>query len=108
MPRALVPLLMDECVWILPGATRAATEVIKEKPEQVAAKIKAAADGVGDKVEIERFLDAHGRWRPQRHVHGILGIHVDDLIGGGDVVFDRAITELKKRLEALSQKGNER
>lgn len=39
------------------------------------------------------------RWCPQRHVHGILGVHVDDLLGGGDAHFRRAAVWLKTGLE---------
>ena len=75
-----VPLLMDECIWILPGAlpsdARNSTAPA-EKPEQIAARIKAAADGVSLEPDLQQFLDVNGRCRPRRHIHGVLGIHVE-------------------------------
>eukprot|EP00969_Alexandrium_andersonii_P062101 2736679-Alexandrium_andersonii.AAC.1 len=38
-------------------------------------------------------------WKAKRHVHGILGVHVDDLLGGGDEYWRKSVNELKKRLE---------
>ena len=29
-------------------------------------------------------------------IHGLLGVHVDDLIGGGDETFDRIMTAVRK------------
>ena len=34
-----------------------------------------------------------------RHIHGILGVHVDDLIGGGDARWQQAVMKLRTSLE---------
>jgi hypothetical protein len=38
------------------------------------------------------------------HIHGVLGINVDDGIGGGDQVFSQAIKNLAKRFPFGSQR----
>eukprot|EP00435_Cladocopium_sp_Y103_P002504 s5108_g1.t1 len=38
------------------------------------------------------------------HIHGILGIHVDDGVGGGDATFTEAIRNLEKRFPFGSQR----
>ena len=35
---------------------------------------------------------------PQQGYHGIIGVAVDDIAGGGDEVWDQAIMELEKRI----------
>ena len=32
-------------------------------------------------------------------IHGVLGVHVDDVIGGGDETFDRIMTALRKEFD---------
>lgn len=40
-----------------------------------------------------------GPWALHRKVHGVLGVHVGDLLGGGEVRFQRAIKWLRHGLE---------
>ena len=40
-----------------------------------------------------------GRWKRQRNVQGVLGVHVDDLLGGGNLAFQRAVQWLWTELE---------
>ena len=42
---------------------------------------------------------ANSEWAPRQHVHGVLGVHVDDLIGGGDQKWQKAIAQLRQALE---------
>ena len=63
------PLKTDECVWVLTS--------------DVASGTKGSTSA----------------WQPQRHVHGVLGVHVDDLIGGGDQKWQEAIRKLRTELE---------
>ena len=39
------------------------------------------------------------RWTRQRNVLGVLGVHVEDLVGGGNFVFQRAVQWLRTELE---------
>ena len=39
------------------------------------------------------------RWKRQRNVLGVLGVHVDDLVGGGNLVFQKAVQRLRTELE---------
>ena len=32
-------------------------------------------------------------------IHGVLGVHVDDVIGGGDETFDRIMTAVRKEFD---------
>ena len=32
-------------------------------------------------------------------IHGVLGVHVDDVIGGGDETFDRIVTAVRKEID---------
>ena len=31
------------------------------------------------------------RWKRQRSVQGVLGVHVDDLVGGGNLTFEKTV-----------------
>ena len=39
------------------------------------------------------------RWKRQRNVLGVLGVHVDDLVGGGNLAFQKAVQWLRTELE---------
>ena len=39
------------------------------------------------------------RWKRQRNVQGVLGVHVDDLVGGRDLTFKQAVQWLRTELE---------
>ena len=76
----LVSLQMDPCVWILP----ASSPVKGVSPVDVPTKLKAdVADSCVSPVH-EIGMD---RWKRQRNVQGVLGVHVDDLVGGGNLAF---------------------
>ena len=38
------------------------------------------------------------RWKRQRNVQGVLGVHVDDLVGGGNLTFQKAVQWLRTEL----------
>lgn len=84
-----VPLQTDECVWIL-------SETLKTEQgsKDVAQTLR---DRVNEVPTLSTTSDKH--WQPRRVVHGILGVHVDDLIGGGDQLWEKAIRWLKSELE---------
>ena len=103
-----VPLQMDPCIWIL----LAASPVKGVAPVDVPTKLKAtvvdssvspvadsslspAADSsVSHVPEIRKV-----RWKRQRNVLGVLGVHVDDLVGGGNLAFQKAVQWLRTELE---------
>ena len=37
--------------------------------------------------------------RMSGQIHGVLGVHVDDVIGGGDETFDRIMTAVRKEFD---------
>ena len=39
------------------------------------------------------------RWKGQRNVQGVLGVHVDDLVGGGIFTYQKAVHWLRTDLE---------
>ena len=39
------------------------------------------------------------RWKRQRNVQEVLGVHVDDLVGGGNLTFQKAVQWLRTGLE---------
>ena len=39
-------------------------------------------------------------------IHGVLGVHVDDVIGGGNETFDRVMTTMRKEFDFESWVGN--
>ena len=39
------------------------------------------------------------RWKRQRNVQGVLGVYVDDLVGGGNLAFQKAVQWLRTELE---------
>ena len=87
-----VSLQMDPCVWILPASS-------PEKhvaPVDVPTKLKAAvADSSMSPVPEIRMA----RWKRQRNVQGVFGVHVDDLVGGGNLTFHKAVRWLRTELE---------
>ena len=87
-----VSLQMDPCVWIL-SASSPAKHV---SPVNVPTKLKTAvADSSASPVpEIQT-----ARWKRQRNVQGVLGVHVDDLIGGANLAFQKAVQWLRIELE---------
>ena len=87
-----VSLPMDPCVWILPAASPAK----HVPPVDVPTKLKAAvADSSVSPVPETQM----NRSKRQRNVQGVLGVHVDDLVGGGNLVFQKAVQWLRTELE---------
>ena len=80
-----IPLLMDECVWILADEISKITAV----PVEVAQMLRDRMTGAKKNNTI----------LATRKVHGVIGVHVDDLIGGGNAKFQKAIAWLKTELE---------
>ena len=81
------PLQMDECVWVL-------FEKIEDKT-----KAKAPA---ADKLRRRMTGEHHAStYEPglKRKIHRVLGGHVDDLLGGGNAKFQKAILWLRSELE---------
>ena len=71
---------MDPCVWILPVPT----------------KLKAAVAESSVLPVPEIRMD---RWKRERNVQGVLGVHVDGLVGGGNLAFQKAVQWLRTELE---------
>ena len=46
----------------------------------------------------EEMPDDKAGWKKQRVIHGALGVHVDDLIGGGNQRFEKAMQWLRIRM----------
>ena len=83
---------MDPCVWILP----ARSPVKHVSPVDVPTKLKAAIVDSSVLPVLETQMD---RWKRQRNVQGVLGVHVDDLVGGGNLAFQKAVQWLRTELE---------
>ena len=88
----LVSLQLDPCVWILP----ASSPVKHVSPIDVPTKLKAAVADSSVSPVPETHMD---RWKRQRNVLGVLGVHVGDLVGGGNLVFQKAVQRLRTELE---------
>ena len=88
----LVPLQMDSCVWILhvPSSVKRVSSV------DVPSKLRTAVVDSSVSPATENRMD---RWKQQRHVQGVLGVHVDDLVGGGNLTFQKAVQWLRTELE---------
>ena len=81
---------MDPSVWILPAFSL----VEDVSPVDVPTKLKAAvADSSVSPVPEIRM----NRWKRQRNVQGVLGVHV--LVGGGNLAFQEAVQWLRTELE---------
>ena len=80
-----IPMLMDECIWILADDVPQPKVDNKEIPE----KLKEAMMEKND--DDDEVVIPPTAWTAQRVVHGVLGIHVDDLIGGGNHKFQKAV-----------------
>ena len=88
-----VSLQMDPCVWILPASS----------PVKHVSSCRCANQVESSQLPIpsvspvpETHMD---RWKRQRNVQGVLGVHVDDLVGGGNLVFQKAVQWLRTELE---------
>ena len=88
----LIPLQMDECVWIL--AEDIKTDKAQKKKKDIRKHLwNKAQDNETEEAPLPR------KWRKRRQVHGLSGVHVDDLIGGDNHYFKKARGDLKKALE---------
>ena len=87
-----VSLQMDPCVWILPASSPVEHVSLVDVPTKFK---KDVADSSVSPVP-ETHMD---RWKRQRNVLGVLGVHVDDLVGGGNLVFQKAVQWLRTELE---------
>ena len=83
---------MDPCVWILP----ASSPVKHVSPVDVPAMLKAAIADSSVSLVPETQMD---RWKRQRNNLGVLGVHVGDLVGGGNLVLQKAVQWLRTELE---------
>ena len=79
-----VPQQTGLCVWIIPMPK----SVKNVSSVDVPTILKTAAADSSVTPETEVRMD---HWKRQRHVQGVLGVHVDDLIGGRSLTFQRAV-----------------
>ena len=63
---------------------------------QESARFLAAAKGLGFETSVSEPYVLVLRNAQQKY-HGIVGVAVDDFLGGGDEVWDQAIPKLKQR-----------
>ena len=91
-PAGFVSLQMDLCVWILP----ASSPVKHVSAVDVPTKLNAVVVDSSVLLVLETQMD---RWKRQRTVQGVLGVHVDDLVGGGNLAFQKAVQWLRTELE---------
>ena len=83
---------MDPCVRILP-----APKLVKHvSPFDVPTKLKVAVVDSSVLPVLETQID---RWNRERNVQSVLGVHVDDLVGGGNLAFQKAVQLLRTKLE---------
>ena len=87
-----VSLQMDPCVWILP----APSPVKSVSSVDVPTKLRTAVADPSVPIVPEIRTDRGTR---QRNVQGVLGVHADDLIGGGSLTFQKAVQWLRTELE---------
>ena len=87
-----VSLQRDPCIWILP----ASSPVKGVSPVDVPTKLQgsAVASSVSPVPEIRT-----DHWKRQRNDQGVLGVHIDDLVGGGNLTFQTAVQWLRTELE---------
>ena len=74
---------MGPCVWILPASSPAKHVSLVDVPTML--KTAVAHSSVLPVPETQ--MD---RWKRQRNVHGVLGVHVDGLVGGGNLAFQKS------------------
>ena len=103
-----VPLQMDPCIWILPAASPLKGAAPVDVPTKLkAAVVDSSVSPVSDS-SVSPVADSSlshvpeirkVRWKRQRNVLGVLGVHVDDLVGGGNLAFQTAVQWLRTELE---------
>ena len=83
---------MDACVWILrvPSPVKSVSSV--DVPTKLRAAVANSSVSPGTEIQMDR-------WKRQRNVHGVLGVHVDDLVGGGNLTFQKVVQWLRTELE---------
>ena len=87
-----VSLQMDPCVWMLPALSPVKSASLGYVPNTLRT---AVADSCVSPVPEIRT----DRWKRKRNVQGVLGVHVDDLVGGGNLTFQKAVQWLRTELE---------
>ena len=87
-----VSLQMDPCVWMLPALSPVKSAHLGCVPTTL--RTTVADSSVSPVPEIRT-----DRWKRERNVQGVLGVHVDDLVGGGNLTFQKAVQWLRTELE---------
>ena len=87
-----VSLQIAPRVWILPASSPVKGVSLVGVPTKLKA---AAADSSVSPVPEIRM----NRWKRQRNVLGVLGVHFDDLVGGGNLAYQKAVQWLRTELE---------
>ena len=87
-----VSLQMDPCVWILPASSPVKPVSLVDVPTNL-------EEAVGDSSVLPVLETQMDRWKRRRHVQGVLRVHVDDLVGGGNLAFQKAVQWLRTELE---------
>ena len=83
---------MDPCVSILPANNPVKSVCSVDVPTNLRT---AVSDSFVSPVPEIRT----GRWQRQRDVQGVSGVHVDDLVGGGNLTIQKAMHWLRSELE---------
>ena len=49
--------------------------------------------------QVVLSIHVHLFFEKVEKIHGVLGVHVDDVIGGGNEIFDRIMTTVRKEFD---------
>ena len=95
-----VPLQMDPCVWILPVPQTVKNVASVDVPSELkAAVVDSFVSLATDSSVLSESEVGTERWKRKRYIQGVLGVHVDDLVGGGNLNFQKAVQWLRTELE---------
>ena len=79
-------------LWPQPCTTSMAPEAQPSLPTKLRTAVADSSVSLVPEIRTDR-------WKRQRNVQGVLGVHVDDLVGGGNVTFQKAVQRLRTELE---------
>ena len=85
-------LQMDSCVWILPTSSPVKGVSLVGVPTKLKASVADSSVSPVPEIRMDR-------WKRHRNVQCVLDVHVDDLVAGGNLAFQKAVQWLRTELE---------
>ena len=89
---SFVKLVLFHCKWIRVFGFSVKSVSFVDVPTKLRTAVADSSVSLVPEIRTDR-------WKRQRNVQGVLGVHVDDLVGGGNLTFQKAVQWLRSELE---------